>query len=458
MSAKILIVDDEDLIRWSLAESLKAENHEILTARSGEEAVKIYSEESPDLVLMDIKMPGIDGIETLKRIKEIDDFAQVIMITAYTDVNTAIKAMKTGAVDYIIKPFNIEEVKIIIEKSIESLRLKREYTKLKEEAEKKYESIKIIGKSEQIKRVLSLAEKLTTTDVSCVLITGESGVGKELIARIIHFNSERRKRPFMEIDCTSLSPTLIESELFGHEKGAFTDAKAMKRGLLEISDGGTVFLDEIAELPTSSQVKLLRFIETRTFKRVGGIKDIKVDVRIIAATNRNLEEYIKEKKFREDLYFRLNVVPIHIPPLRERKEDIPLLIDYFIEQFNKKFKKNIKGLDEETKSIVMEYSWPGNVRELKNSIERAVLLASDEFIRKEHLLLNKDFLQEKEKEFPDDEQKEPVPDSFNLEEIEKQLLIKALQEAKGNKSLAARLLGITRDTLRYRMRKYGIEE
>lgn len=457
MTAKILIVDDEDLIRWSLAESLKADNYEILTARSGEEALRHYSEESPDIVLMDIKMPGIDGIEALKRIKEIDEFAQVIMITAFADVNTAIKAMKAGAVDYIIKPFNIDEVKVIIEKSFESLRLKREYTKLKETAEKRFESVRIIGKSEKIKNVLALAERVSNSDVSCILITGESGVGKELIARTIHFNSERRKYPFMEIDCTSLSPTLIESELFGHEKGAFTDAKTMKRGLLEISDGGTVFLDEIAELPLSSQAKLLRFIETRTFKRVGGVRDIKVDVRIIAATNRNLEEYIKEKKFREDLYFRLNVVPINVPPLRERKEDIPLLIEFFIEQFNKKFKKNIKGLDDEAKALVMEYLWPGNVRELKNSIERAVLLSTDEFIMREHLLLNTNFLTMDE-ENDSENDKESVSTPLNLEEVEKNLLIKALQESKGNKSLAARLLGVTRDTLRYRMKKYGIEE
>lgn len=452
MNAKILVVDDEGLIRWSLSESLKTDGYEIITAKSGEEAVRIYTDESPDLILMDIKMPGIDGIEALKRIKQLDEFAQVIMITAFADVNTALQAMKAGAVDYIIKPFNIEEVKVIIEKTLENIRLKREYTKLKEDVEKKYESIKIIGKSEEIKRVLKLADQISHSDVSCVLITGESGVGKELIARLIHFNSKRKNKPFMEIDCTSLAPTLIESELFGHEKGAFTDAKTLKRGLLEISDGGTVLLDEIAELPLSSQAKLLRFIETQTFKRVGGVKDIKVDVLIIAATNRNLEEYIKEKKFRNDLFFRLNVIPIHLPSLRERKEDIPLLVDYFIEQFNKKFKKNIKSLDEEAMNFVMEYSWPGNVRELKNTIERAVLLEQGGTVSKEHLFLHKNFL------MPEEPETEPIPKSLNLDAIEKQFLIKALQESKGNKSLAARILGITRDTLRYRMKKYGIEE
>jgi len=452
MKAKILIVDDEDLIRWSLSESLRTEEHEVITAKNGEEAIRIYNEESPDIVIMDIKMPGIDGIEALKKIKESDESAQVIMITAFTDVNTAITALKAGAVDYIIKPFNVEEVKVIVEKSLESLRVKREYTKFKEDTEKKYESIKLIGKSEAIKRVLQVVERITQSDVSCVLITGESGSGKELIARLIHFNSHRKNRPFMEIDCTSLTPTLIESELFGHEKGAFTDAKTLKRGLLEISDGGTVFLDEIAEMPISSQAKLLRFIETQTFKRVGGVKDIKVDVRIIAATNRNLEEYIKEKKFREDLFFRLNVIPIHVPPLRERKEDIPLLIEHFISQYNKKFKKNINGLDESALEFVMSYPWPGNIRELRNTIERAVLLETEPVIRKESLFLNKNFL------IPEQSEDEAIPESLNLEEVEKQLLIKALQEAKGNKSLAARLLGITRDTLRYRMKKYGIEE
>lgn len=453
MNARILIVDDEDLIRWSLAESLKSETYEILTAKTGEEAIKIYIEDSPDLVLMDIKMPGIDGIEALKRIKQNDEYAQVIMVTAFADVNTALQAMKAGAVDYIIKPFNIEEVKVIIDKTLENLRLKREYTKLKEDVEKKYESIKIIGKSKEIQRILALAEQISHSEVSCLLITGESGVGKELIARLIHFNSIRRNKPFMEIDCTSLSPTLIESELFGHEKGAFTDAKTLKRGLLEISDGGTVFLDEIAELPISSQAKLLRFIETQTFKRVDGIKDIKVDVRITAATNRNLEEYIKEKKFREDLFFRLNVIPIYIPPLRERKEDIPELVNFFIEQFNKKFKKNIKSLDEEAMSFVMKYPWYGNVRELKNTIERAVLLETEGTICKEHLFLDKNFLMPDEH----DTEGEPMTESLNLEEVEKQLLVKALQESKGNKTLASRLLGITRDTLRYRMKKYGIE-
>ncbi len=454
MNAKILIVDDEDLIRWSLSESLKPDGYEIITAKSGEDAVKIYIDESPDLVLMDIKMPGINGIEALKRIKQNDEYAQVIMITAFADVNTALQAMKAGAIDYIIKPFNIEEVKVIIEKNIENIRVKREYTKLKEEAEKKYESIKIIGKSEGIRKVLTLAEQIANSDISCVLITGESGVGKELIARLIHFNSIRKNKPFMEIDCTSLSPTLIESELFGHEKGAFTDAKTLKRGLLEISDGGTVFLDEIAELPLSSQAKLLRFIETQSFKRVGGIKDIKVDVRIIAATNRNLEEQIKDKKFREDLFFRLNIIPINIPPLRERKEDIHLLLDYFIQHFNKKFKKDIKSLDEEAMNFVMEYTWPGNVRELKNTIERAVLLETGELINKEHLLLTKNFLMPEKKETG----AEPILESLNLENVEKQLLIKALQESRGNKSVAARLLGITRDTLRYRMKKFGIVE
>ncbi|HEY4716376.1 MAG TPA: sigma-54 dependent transcriptional regulator [bacterium] len=453
MAFKVLIVDDEDLIRWSLQEALKNDGYGVLTAKTGEDAITIFNEESPDVILMDIKLPGINGIEALKKIKDIDGSVQVIMITAFAEVNTAVDAMKAGAADYIIKPFNIEEVKIIVGKCTETLKVNREFSRYREEEQKKVIIQKIVGNSPQIKRVLEFVEKIAASEANCILVTGESGTGKELIARKLHFDSLRKGKPFMEIDCTALPETLIESELFGHEKGAFTDAKTLKHGLLEISDGGTVFLDEVSEMSLSSQSKFLRFIETQTFKRVGGTKDIKVDVKIIAATNRNLEEYIKSKKFREDLYFRLNVIPICMPPLRERREDIPLLMAFFIEQFNKKFKKNIRAADEDAMEFIMNYNWPGNIRELKNIIERAVLLESAEFIKKENLVISSTI----EKPVTASIDQPITTDNLNLEETEKDMIVRAINKANGNKTLAAKLLGISRDTLRYRMEKYGIE-
>jgi DNA-binding NtrC family response regulator len=394
-------------------------------------------------------------VKVLEHIKTMNPDLPVIMVTADDTVGTAIACMKAGAYDYMVKPFDFEEMKIVVKKALGNAGLKSELLRLRSEREGESRFKNIVGMSEPMKAVIKLVTRITQSETSTLLLQGESGTGKDLIARAIHYESHRKERPFMEINCAALPETLLESELMGHEKGAFTDAKAAKKGLFELADGGTLYLDEISEMKTSIQAKLLGIIENKRFKRVGGTKDIEVDVRIIAATNRNLAVEVNMGTFREDLYYRLNVIPIELPPLRERKEDIPLLIAFFIAKFNKEFKRNIKGASPEASRLLADYHWPGNVRELKNVVERAIILESEEIILAGHLPLEIRTGQNISANQTEMEIKIPSA-GISLDKLEENLLKQALSLSNNNPTLAASLLGLGRDALRYSMKKIGL--
>jgi two-component system, NtrC family, response regulator AtoC len=453
--AKILVVDDEHLIRWTLEQHLGDEGYEVYTAEDGEKALQMVVDLMPNLVLLDNQLPGIQGIEVLGRIKEIDKDIIVIMITAHGLLETAVKAMKLGAYDYISKPFNLDEITLTINKALETVSLREEVKLLKEQQKTAFRSYNIIGKSRAIQGVLDMIQKIAQSDASTVLIQGESGTGKELVARAVHANSSRADKAFMAINCAALPENLLESELLGHEKGAFTDAKAQKKGLLELADGGSVFLDEIGDMPYPMQAKLLRILEDKTFRRVGGVKDIQVDVRIISATNQEIKSLMMENKFRKDLYYRLQVVPIYLPPLRERKEDILPLARHFIETFNLEFRKNVKEISEKAREFLIRYDWPGNVRELKNVIERAMILNSEDILLLEHLpveLVGGMLPAASPAASPIN-----IPtEGMSLEKVEEELVKQALAAAGGNQSKAADLLGVQRDAFRRRMKKFGL--
>ncbi len=453
---KILIVDDEKLLRWSLEQNFKKQDYTVITAATGNEGLDKYKEELPDLTLLDIHLPDITGLEVLEKIKEIDPNAIVILITAYGDVQTAVKAIKAGSYDFVEKPFNMDKLNILVSKALETVSLKKEVTELKSRLSSQYGFDSIIGESTEMRRVFEMIKKVAASDASTVLIQGESGTGKDLVARVIHYQSRRADKPFMEVNCTALPESLIESELFGYEKGAFTDAKTMKKGLFELADGGSIFLDEIGDMKLSTQAKLLKVIEGKNFKRIGGIKDIVVDVRIIAATNKNLQEEVKSGNFREDLFFRLKVIPIYLPPLRERGNDIILLANYFIDKFNREFRKNVKGLSKDVEKIFLEYHWPGNVRELKNIIERVMILESAEYIKPEHLPAEFTFDEHSETRKIEAINLEIPPGGIDIEDVEKGLIEKALEITQGNQTRAAKLLNLSRDALRYRMQKFGL--
>jgi len=444
---KILVIDDEKLIQWSLEQELSRGGYEVLSADTGGAGLQLFEREGPDLTIVDIRLPGADGMEILEKIKAQDKDHPIIMITAFGDVGSAVRAMKLGAYDYLTKPFDLEVVKLVVGKALESRMLMQEVSELRK---KERQTNQIIGVSPEINKVLEAVQKIAETDATTVLIVGESGVGKELIAKAIHYQSQRGDKPFMEIDCSALPETLIESELFGHEKGAFTDARTLKKGLLELADGGTAFLDEVGDMPLATQGKILRVIETKTFKRVGGTRDIQVNIRIVAATNKSLADLTRQRKFREDLYYRLKVIPIFIPPLRERKEDILPLVKHFIEHYNKEFRKHVRGPSPEAEKRLLSYSWPGNVRELINVIERAILLEGKDIVLPEHLILEVATQAATSRDFRLPER------GVSLDDVEKSLVIQALEKASGNQSRAAGLLGITRDTLRYRMKKYHL--
>jgi DNA-binding NtrC family response regulator len=453
---RILIVDDEKLLRWSLQQNFLKEGYEVISAEKGMQGIEAFKEERPDVVLLDIHLPDISGLNVLEGIKEIDPDAIVLMVTAYGDVETAVKAIKLGAYDFIEKPFNMEKLNITISKAMETISLRKEITQLKGKLSTQYGFDSIIGQSDEMMKVFGIIQKVASSDASTILIQGESGTGKDLVARVIHYQSSRAAMPFMEINCTAVPDSLIESELFGYEKGAFTDAKALKKGLFELADGGSIFLDEIGDMQPNTQAKLLKVLESKTFKRIGGVKDIKVDVRIIAATNKNLTEEVRKGNFREDLFFRLKVIPINLPPLRDRKKDILLLANYFITEFNREFRKKVKGLTRETERLFLEYPWPGNVRELKNVIERVMILESDEYIRPEHLpleLTSRETIHQLNTESFDIA---IPPGGVDIEEVEKKLIRGALEMTKGNQTRAAKLLNLSRDALRYRMQKFGL--
>ena len=450
---KILVVDDEHLIRWSLDQNLKKQGYEVTTAGSGEEALHLVQDESPDLMLLDVQLPGMNGMEVLEKVKESEEDLIVIMVTALGVLETAVKAMRLGAYDYINKPFNLDELAIVIKKALENQELKREVAQLRSTQPKKFSIDKIVGESEEQKHVLSMIRKIAQSDAGTVLIQGESGTGKELVAKAIHYESGRAEKPFMAINCAAVPETLLESELMGHEKGAFTDAKNQKKGLFEMADGGTVFLDEIGDMPQGIQAKLLRVLEDRAFRRVGGTKDIHVDVRIVSATNKNLLAAIKEKSFRNDLYYRLQVIPIFLTPLRERRADILVLARHFIDMFNKEFGKSVKDISEDAERFLVEYEWPGNVRELKNVIERAIILENEEIMRLEHLPRE---LVSQAGGGGDGGPMEFIlpPEGVDIEDVERELIRQALEMAEGNQSKAAKKLNLGIDAFRYRMKKF----
>ncbi len=385
----------------------------------------------------------------LRTIKEQTPETLVILMTAFSTIENAVEAMKLGAYHYVNKPFNLDEVRMLVEKALETSQLRREVRALRSCQSREFSFDAIIGDSPAMQRIKALLARVAASPASTVLLTGETGTGKDLAAKAIHYNSDRAARAFVNITCSALPEQLLESELFGHERGAFTDARQQKRGLFETADGGTVFLDEIGEMTAALQSKLLRFLEEKTFKRVGGLADIRVDVRVIAATNRNLEEEVKAGKFREDLFYRLQVMPIPLPPLRERRGDVPLLAPYYIDRFNREFKKRVHGLSPAATTLLEQYQWPGNVRELRNAIERAMLLVDRDWLEPDDFTTLTRSVVTTQFRLP--------PDGVNLDEVERQLLTQALERAGGNQTQAAQLLGINRDQVRYRIEKFGLK-
>ena len=454
---KILVVDDERSMREFLGIMLAKEGYGVTQCPDGETALRQVEEDIFDLIIMDIRMPKMDGIAVLERIKEITPETIVIMITAFASTDTAVRAMKKGAYDYITKPFKIDEIKLIIRNALEKKALEKENILLKRLVETKFSFDNIIGQSPKMLAIYELMEKVAPTKTN-ILITGESGTGKELVAKAIHFNSPRREKVFVTLNCGAIPENLLESELFGHMKGAFTGAMYNKRGLFEVADGGSIFLDEIGELPLSMQVKLLRILQDKEFTRVGGTEPIKVDVRIISASNKDLEEAVREKKFREDLYYRLNVIQIKLPLLRERKEDIALLTENFIKKYAQELDKDIREISPDAMKVLVHYDYPGNVRELQNIIERAIALETSNTLTAENL---ESYMDEQRGVKSMDDSLFDIPaEGIDLEKVvedlERNLLIKALQRAKGVKKKAAELLNINFRSIRYRLEKYGI--
>ena len=449
---RVLVVDDEHLIRWSLEQSLKKQGYLVTTASSGEEAITFIQKESPDLVLLDIQLPGMDGIETLERIKDVDKHISVIMITALGVLETAVKAMQLGAYDYINKPFNLDELSVVMRKALETQSLKKEVEHLRTEKKRTQGASKIVAESSHMTNVMDMVAKIAKSDAATVLVYGESGTGKELVARALHYDSNRSEQPFMAINCAAVPETLLESELMGHEKGAFTDAKNQKKGLFEMANGGTVFLDEIGDMPLGTQAKLLRVLEERSFRRIGGTKDIHVDIRIVAATNKELLKAIEDGEFRKDLYYRIQVIPIYLPPLRERPDDIMPLANYFVQHFNTEFGKKVKGFSRNAEKYLMGYDWPGNIRELRNVIERASILESGDLLKLE--LLPSETANQEDSAMCGSFQ---LPaEGIDIEVVEKQLIQQALTLSNGNQSQAARKLHLGIDAFRYRMKKFGL--
>jgi DNA-binding NtrC family response regulator len=485
-SEKVLIVDDEKLIRWSVRRQLEEWGYAALEAESGTGALAQIRAESPDLILLDVRLPDLSGIEVLREIKQNNLSIPVIMITGDPQLDDIKTAIKLGALDFVKKPLDFDELQITIANAIDRSILRSERDGLREEVRKRSGYHEVVGKSPRILELMNFVRKVAASEASTVLIQGESGTGKDLIAKAIHYDSVRADKPFLPINCSAIPETLMEAELFGHERGAFTDAKAQKKGLFEVADGGTLFLDEIGEMSTYLQAKLLRVLEDQTIRRIGGIKDIGVDVRVIAASNRDLEQGVREGVFRQDLFYRLSVIPIFIPPLRHRKEDILPLVDFFIERYNFRFRKGLRGITAEARSLLLAYDWPGNVRELKNAIERAMILEEADYIRPTYLPIQvtgqpQGYENPAPVAVADCPPAEPPPfippasswrplasgrmipvlelpkPGTSLEEVERELVGLALKQTGGNQTHAAKLLDISRDALRYKMKKFGFD-
>ena len=451
MNPEILVVDDDASHRQMLSAVLSSEGYGISHAADGQQAVNAVREKFYDLILMDIRMNRMDGIEALELIREISPGIPIIIMTAYATVNTAVKALKSGAYDYLTKPLDIDDLKVHLKNALTYFQLERENIYLKERLETQFDFSNIIGRSKAMKEMYETLSLVAPSNAT-VLIAGESGTGKELVANAIHQNSPRKDKPFIKVNCAALPETLLESELFGHEKGAFTGALVKKKGRFHHAHTGTIFLDEIAEMSVSTQVKLLRVLQEQEFDPLGSSTPVKIDIRVIAATNRVLEAEIEKGRFREDLYYRLNVVTIAIPPLRERSDDILLLADHFLKRYADKNKKMIKGFSPRTIDLLMRHSWPGNVRELENAVERAVILSRSEMI-------TPDFLPDAVKSMEADAATEQADFSAgqSLKDMERQMILRTLEETGGNRTHAAEILGISRRTLQLKLKKYDIK-
>jgi DNA-binding NtrC family response regulator len=467
---KLLIVEDEKLIRWSLEKHLGSKGYKVLTAETGEEGIRLFEAHQPDIVFTDNKLPGIQGLEVIKKIKSLEEDTAIVFMTAFGSIDTAVSAMKAGASEYVNKPFSFEEVDVLLENIRKKLDITREVQILRRQQKERLTFDHIIGESAGIRQIIQLSKKIARTQTTTILLLGESGTGKDLFARAIHAESAQKDKPFVTINCSSLPETLLESELFGYEKGAFTDARQAKKGLFEIADGGTVFLDEIGEINLSTQIKLLGVLESRVIRRVGGTVNIPVDIRIIAATNKNLKRAVEEKAFREDLYYRLKVFQITLPPLREHRQDVKLLSEYFIKFYNNQFKKAISGMHPSTIRLLTEYAWPGNIRELRNVIERAVILESNSILHPDSL--PGEIVHREDRPGDDDYTAKPLTpnsgkkespfdieipeDGISLAGLEKEMIRQALEKSDQNQTKASRLLKISRDTLRYKIKKYRL--
>ena len=448
MKEKILVIDDDESIRQTLMNYLKRIGYNVFAAEDGKFGLKILHENQPDLIISDIKMPNLSGLEVLKKAKEIDANIKVILITAHDDIQTTIEAMQNGAYDYLEKPLDIERLKVTISRALESKMLSERIVSIIEEEANEFQPEKrIIGKSHAMREIYKLIGQVSNNRVT-VLLLGESETGKELIAKSIHYSGITKNHPFVAVNCTAITESLLESELFGHEKGAFTGADRTKKGKFELAGEGTIFLDEISEMSPHLQVKLLRVLQEREFERVGGESVIPMKARIIAATNRNLEQLVKEGKFREDLYYRLNVVSIKIPPLRERKEDIPLLVNYFLTKINKELHKNVTKVPDDVMLMLKNYDWIGNVRELENTLIQAVVLSADDVLHKENILLRKSFGEISERE----------DYLLPLQEVEKRHIKLVLDYTNWNKPKAAEILGISLPTLYNKIESYKISK
>jgi two-component system response regulator AtoC len=466
MISQVLIVDDQESIRHFVSKALTDEGYLVTTAADGKEALKAVEKEPPDMVLLDLRLPDMHGLDILKEIKSAYPEMTVVIMTAFGDVESAVKAMKLGAFDYVNKPINLEQLSIVVTKGLESQKLWRELKHHRALQQQRYSREFVRGNSPRIHNVYQMCEQVARSDSTSVLIQGESGTGKELVANMIHELSARRDKPFLEINCAAIPREILESELFGHEKGAFTDARQQKQGLLELANGGTLFLDEVGEMSLTIQVKLLRVLERMTFKRVGGTKDIRVSVRIVSATNQDLARMVQEGGFREDLFYRLKVVPIHVPPLRERREDIMLLGKHFMHQFSKAFGKSFQEFSPDAEQALLNYDWPGNIRELKNLMERTILLESGTVLTGTMLQLSArrdgrdpNSLVERLEHVLD----MPVipPGGIQFEELMADIEIAMIRKASDftgwNQSRTAQILNLKRDKLRYRMKLYSME-
>ncbi len=443
MKTSVLIVEDENLLLNSLRKALSKEGYQVITATSGEEALDSFKANSTDVVLLDVRLPGMDGIQVLQRIKSLDVGVPVVIMTAFSGIKGAVEAIKLGAYDYIAKPFDIEELKFVLARCLASLKAVAEVNQIRSTQKERYSFENIITGSAQIKKTIDLCRRLAQNAQSTVLIMGESGTGKELFAKAIHYNGPRSDQPLITVNCAALSEGVLESEIFGHERGAFTGAVKQKRGMFELADRGTLFLDEIAEISQKTQVKLLRFLEEKKIQRVGGTEKIEVDVRIIAATNKDLLRNVQSEQFREDLYYRLNVISFIISPLRERKEDIPPLINFFIEAYNRILNKSLRGCNHEAMEVLRNYSWPGNIRELRNIIERAMLLSDGDIIRLSDLPLERVSTHGR-RDPAGINTLEPMPLDRLIQSYTKSIL----NRFENNRSRAADVLKITRQRLR----------